>query len=150
TLLLSGKTDAALRAQAERLRAHLEAHQDLELVDVAYSLATTRSHFERRAVVVAHDHRAALDALGMLVNGTADSAVVRGDGKAGGRLALLFTGQGSQQAGMGRALYDTFPVFREALDAVCTRLDGEGSEKEQSRRTSDHSRPLREVLFSAE
>ena len=39
-------------AQAARLRAHLDSHSELELADVAYSLATTRTHFERRAVVV--------------------------------------------------------------------------------------------------
>src|SRR6185369_13113513 len=45
-VLLSAKTDAALRDQADQLRAHLDAHDELALADVAYSLATTRSQFE--------------------------------------------------------------------------------------------------------
>ncbi len=52
-VLLSARTDAALRAQAERLRAHLGARPDLSVVDVAHSAVTTRALLERRAVVVA-------------------------------------------------------------------------------------------------
>ena len=48
--LLAGKSPAALRAQAGRLREHLAAHPDLDPADVGYSLATTRSAFTHRAV----------------------------------------------------------------------------------------------------
>nr|AAK19883.1 soraphen polyketide synthase A [Sorangium cellulosum] len=133
-LLISARTDAALAAQAARLRAHLDSHLDLELVDVAYSLAATRTHFERRAVVVARDRAGILDGLDALAHG--GSAALLGRSAAHGKLAILFTGQGSQRPTMGRALYDAFPVFRGALDAAAAHLD------------RDLDRPLRDVLFA--
>ncbi|WP_394831346.1 type I polyketide synthase [Pendulispora rubella] len=120
-VLLSAKSEAALRAQAERLRAHLVQHPELRAVDVAFSLATTRSHFEHRAAFVAADRDALLDALANAV--TAPSPPGGGSGWGSGKLAVLFTGQGSQRHGMGRALHDAFPVFRDAFDAVCSRFD---------------------------
>ncbi|MGK4008526.1 amino acid adenylation domain-containing protein [Sorangium sp. So ce1036] len=143
-LLVSGTTEAAVRAQAERLRAHLEAHPDLALVDIASSLATTRSHFARRAVVVASERAVLPGALGALAQGSAAPELVLGEARGGDKLALLFTGQGSQRPGMGRALYEAFPVYRDALDAVCARLDA------APRPASMRARPVRDVLFAPE
>ncbi|WP_394848508.1 SDR family NAD(P)-dependent oxidoreductase [Pendulispora brunnea] len=137
-MLLSAKTDAALQAQAAQLRAYLEAHPRLEAADVAFSLAMSRSQFERRAVLVARERSELLDALEGLARGETSRNVALGHTKEGGKLALLFTGQGSQHPGMGRGLYEAFPVFREALDAVCARFD------------RDLDTPLREVLFEAD
>ncbi|HEX9307516.1 MAG TPA: type I polyketide synthase, partial [Anaeromyxobacter sp.] len=137
-LLLSAKSEAALSAQAERLREHLVAHPELELVDVAYSLATTRSQLEHRAAVVAHDREELLELLTGLAQGSRASGAVVSHGLVPGKLAVLFTGQGSQRAGMGRALAEAFPSFRDALDAACAHLDRE------------LDRPLREVLFARE
>ncbi|WP_394831348.1 type I polyketide synthase [Pendulispora rubella] len=120
-VLLSAKNEAALRAQAERLREHLVRNPELTTVDVAFSLATTRSHFEHRATFVATDRDALLDALAKAV--TAPFPPGGGSGWGSGKLAVLFTGQGSQRHGMGRALHDAFPVFRDAFDAVCSRFD---------------------------
>ncbi|WP_410619057.1 SDR family NAD(P)-dependent oxidoreductase [Amycolatopsis sp. cmx-8-4] len=106
-VVVSGRTDAALREQAQRLRDHL-AGTDFRVADVAFSQATTRTLHERRVVLTAEEPGALLDALGAVETGTV----------AGG-LAFLFTGQGSQRAGMGRELYGEFPVFAEALDVVC-------------------------------
>ncbi|HEX9307515.1 MAG TPA: SDR family NAD(P)-dependent oxidoreductase, partial [Anaeromyxobacter sp.] len=137
-VLVSAKGEAALSAQAERLREHLVAHPELELPDVACSLATTRSHFEHRAAIVAHDRAELLEALAALGEGSPVSGTVLGSADKAGKLAVLFTGQGSQRAGMGRALAEAFPAFRDALDAVCAHLDRE------------LERPLREVLFAEE
>ncbi|XXZ16827.1 SDR family NAD(P)-dependent oxidoreductase [Sorangium sp. So ce315] len=119
-LLLSGRTEAALRAQAERLSAHLAQHAELALGDVAYSLATTRTHFEQRAAVVAPDRAGLLEALGAVAQGKPGAGIARGEARAGGKVVFIFPGQGSQWAGMGRALLETSEVFRQQM-AACER-----------------------------
>ncbi|MEU3862970.1 type I polyketide synthase, partial [Streptomyces sp. NPDC028722] len=114
-LVVSGKSVEAVRAQAEALAAHLDSARDVPLTDVAYSLATTRTHFDHRAVVVAGSVAEAREGLASL----RPQSVVPA-----GRLGVLFTGQGSQRVGMGRELYGAFPVFAEAFDEVCAAVDG--------------------------
>ncbi|HWO22076.1 MAG TPA: type I polyketide synthase [Kofleriaceae bacterium] len=75
---ISAKTDGALRGQAAQLRDHLEQHPELRLVDVAATLATRRSHFARRAVIVTGERAALLEALGQLARGAASSLAITG------------------------------------------------------------------------
>ncbi|HEX5497251.1 MAG TPA: beta-ketoacyl synthase N-terminal-like domain-containing protein, partial [Mycobacteriales bacterium] len=129
-LLLSARSVGALRGQAARLRAHLAApsgvdpvaDQPGDLGDVGLSLATTRSHFEHRAVVVATDPDGCRLALDALAAGEPAAGLVSGRTGPGG-LAFLFTGQGSQRPGMGRALYEASDVFAAAFDQVCALFD---------------------------
>ncbi|WP_460073175.1 type I polyketide synthase [Streptomyces sp. YKOK-I1] len=116
---LSGRSAAALRGQAERLRARLTADPEPTPADVAHSLATGRATFEHRAVVVAEDRDALLAALAALGRGEDTAAVVRGRTGPGGRTAFLFSGQGSQRPGTGRELLAHFPVYAEAFHRVC-------------------------------
>ncbi len=119
---VSARDEAALSAQAAQLRDAVLADPDLDLLDVAHTLATARSVHERRAVIVADDREAFLDGLTALaVTGTAPG-LVRGT-ETRGRTAVLFSGQGSQRSGMGRELYDAHPTFADAFDAVCAQLD---------------------------
>ncbi|MET9987905.1 type I polyketide synthase, partial [Streptomyces rochei] len=130
-LVVSGRSPEALRAQAGRLREFLAAGS-ADALDVAFSLATQRSRFDHRAVVVAGDYDGALAALEA---GLPNAGVVEGVATGTGRTAFLFSGQGSQRLGMGRELYARFPVFAEAFDAVCAGLD-------------EHlERPLRVVMW---
>ncbi|MGK3106591.1 type I polyketide synthase [Streptomyces sp. WAC05858] len=126
--LVSGRTEVALRAQAERLRSYVAARPELDPVDVGYSLALARSAFGHRAAVVGRDREELLSGLDQLATGITPGTVAGEEG----RTAFLFTGQGAQRLGMGRELYGAFPVFAAAFDAVCVELGRhlEGSVRE--------------------
>ncbi|WP_369880196.1 type I polyketide synthase [Kitasatospora sp. CB02891] len=126
--VLSGRTAAALGDQAARLRARLAADAPARPADIGFSLATTRSAFEHRAVVIGDGQHALLDGLAALSGPgtdlpTAPADVVMGTGRVvEGRTALVFPGQGSQWDGMARDLLATSPVFRDRLAACDAAL----------------------------
>ncbi|WP_433330232.1 SDR family NAD(P)-dependent oxidoreductase [Spirillospora sp. CA-294931] len=114
---LSARTDTALRAQVDRLGEHLSERSTLDLSDVAYTLRVGRREMARRAVVVAEDTADAIVALTdpkRLITGAVPRTV--------SRVALLFSGQGSQYPGMGGELYEHEPVFQEAVDECVALL----------------------------
>jgi polyene macrolide polyketide synthase len=120
-IVLSAKSPAALRDSARRLADHLERNPGLGLADVAHSLLGTRAAMEQRAALVTDDRErlsADLRALAAGESSAAYTATARS-----GRLAYLFTGQGSQRAGMGRELCDAYPAYAEALGQACVELD---------------------------
>ncbi|MCR8579608.1 SDR family NAD(P)-dependent oxidoreductase [Streptomyces sp. Isolate_219] len=120
---ISGRDEAALQAQAQRLLAHLDEFL-LDPSDVGFSLATSREIFDHRAVLLVDGQETAVQGLTALAEGRKAAGVVRGT-KQQGRSAFLFTGQGAQRLGMGWELYDTFPVFADAFDEVCAYFDAE-------------------------
>ncbi|MET9258694.1 type I polyketide synthase [Amycolatopsis sp. NPDC004079] len=125
---LSGRDLAALRAQADRLAERVREEPDLRPADVAWTLATGRTHLEHRTAVVARDRD---ELLAGLEEPSARAA--RGEGP----LAFLFSGAGSQRTGMGEELAAAYPVFAAAYAAACAELD----------RHLD--RPLREAIGGA-
>ncbi|MEU8436559.1 type I polyketide synthase, partial [Streptomyces sp. NPDC029216] len=136
--LISGNGPEALRQQAERLLDHIERHPAVEPADVALSLASSRAALEHRAAVLGtrrEDFLPALRALALNDQAPAADTAVCGTAGTQPKTAFLFSGQGSQRLGMGSELYAGFPVFADAFDAVCARVDGY------------LDRPLRDVVF---
>ncbi|THA26337.1 SDR family NAD(P)-dependent oxidoreductase [Streptomyces sp. RKND-216] len=116
--VVSARTEAALEDQLDRLLIATTGHDEREGGDIARTLATGRAHLEHRAAVVGGDF-----------------ARARTGRALDGGLAVLFTGQGAQRAGMGSELHAHYPVFADAFDEVCAALDRE------------LDRPLRQVIL---
>ncbi|MFD8159758.1 type I polyketide synthase [Streptomyces malaysiensis] len=123
-LVVSGRGEAALRAQARRMLDFAEAHPEVGVAELGAALGCGRAGLSDRGVVVAGGREELLVGLGGLVRGEGGVGVVWGS-VVRGRLGVLFAGQGCQRVGMGRGLYEVFPVFRDAFDAVCEVLDRE-------------------------
>ncbi|MFD4683951.1 type I polyketide synthase, partial [Streptomyces sp. NPDC058461] len=119
---LSARTPQALRAQAARLLDHVTGRPDLAAADLAHALATTRPAFEHRAVLLGADRDALVADLARLASGDLRPETA-GPAVRAGLTAFLFTGQGAQRPGMGRALHAAFPVFAAAFDEVCAHFD---------------------------
>ncbi|MFJ2570892.1 type I polyketide synthase [Streptomyces halstedii] len=133
---VSARSATGLRAQARRLRAHVDARPGTDLLDLGYSLATSRAHFEHRAVVVAGDRRELLASLDAVAEGLYRPGLSTSGPRPTGAVVFMFTGQGSQRSGMGRQLYETQPVYARSFDAVCALLD------------PLLPKPLRDVVFA--
>lgn len=112
-LVVSGRSRAALDANAKALAAHLRAHPEQPLADVAYTLKQGRRAFEHRRVLVAATHEEAAT----LLEGTDTRRVFThshlGDDP---EVVFMFPGGGAQYAGMARELYATEPVFQDWMD----------------------------------
>ena len=111
-LPLSGKSGPALRELAQRYMTSLEEYaEEPVLADMAWTAGVGRSHFRHRAGVVFRDAASLREGLKALAG--------EGDGpepQQAGKVAFVYTGQGSQWAGMGKELYETEPVVRAVLD----------------------------------
>ncbi|MEX0581661.1 MAG: beta-ketoacyl synthase N-terminal-like domain-containing protein [Mycobacterium sp.] len=115
-LLLSARTADSLPEAKAALAAALDTDVEIEIADVAFTLANRRLHEVRLAAVVAD--RA--DAVAVLAAAEHDNVSIStcppGISPGAQRVAFMFPGQGSQHVGMGRGLYDSEPVFREIFD----------------------------------
>ncbi|KJS57874.1 type I polyketide synthase, partial [Streptomyces rubellomurinus] len=115
-VVVSGRSEAALREQADRLRAHLLARPELSPLDAGFSAATTRAQLERRAAVVAADRQELLAGLAALATAEPAASVVEGQA-IGGKPVFVFPGQGAQWVGMAVELLDSSPVFAAEIAA---------------------------------
>ncbi|MEU5695464.1 type I polyketide synthase [Actinosynnema sp. NPDC020468] len=115
--VLSARTADALRAQAAQLRDHARRGSAGSTADIGWSLATTRTGFEHRAVVVAASREQFLDRLDTLAAGREAPGTTTGRARRSGHdgVVLVFPGQGSEWVGMGRDLLDRSPVFARAV-----------------------------------
>ncbi|MFI2076572.1 type I polyketide synthase [Streptomyces triculaminicus] len=122
-VVLSATDAAALRDQAARLLTHVTDHPRYSVADLGLSSATSRAALDHRAAVVASDRAELLCGLEALTRGDGAAAgVIEGPVAPRQTVAMLFSGQGSQRAGMGRELYASFPAFAKAFDAVCAEF----------------------------
>ncbi|GAA2515918.1 hypothetical protein GCM10010434_073400 [Winogradskya humida] len=108
---LSARTDQALQAQATRLREFLVERPELDPLDVALSLATTRTVFNRRAVVLGGDRAGLLGELAVMSAGVAAKDVVTGTAAGEQKLAFVFPGSDAGWPGSVASLLDDSPVF---------------------------------------
>ncbi len=123
-VLVSARSSAALAGQANRWAGWLAERPAVDAAEVAWSSAVSRAVLDHRAVVLASDRDELLAGLRAVAGGEPSGAVVSGVAVERGPVAFLFSGQGAQRAGMGRELYEAFPVFAAAFDEVCDRFDG--------------------------
>lgn len=123
--VLAARSPQALTNQAGRLLAHLTADDGLTALDVGWSLVSTRSVFDHRAVVVGADRGRLMAGLAGLAAGEPGAGVVVGRARSVGKTVFVFPGQGSQWLGMGRQLYGRYSVFARAFDEVVAVLDGQ-------------------------
>lgn len=119
-LQLSARSRAALDEASSQLAAYLDAHPDVNLADVAFTLQVGRSAFAHRLAVVAASAAEAADALR-----SADHPrrAVRQTGAARQPLVWVFPGQGAQYARMGAGLYGHDAAFSEAFDRCLAAAD---------------------------
>ncbi|WP_345050226.1 beta-ketoacyl synthase N-terminal-like domain-containing protein, partial [Streptomyces rameus] len=125
-LVVSAASAASLVGQAERLASFVESGERVPLTDVAAALVGQRAVLSERAVIVADSGEEALAGLGALARGESHRGVVTGglaSAAVAGRTVLVFPGQGSQWAGMGRELLDSSPVFAERIAECAAALE---------------------------
>nr|WJJ61189.1 type I PKS [Streptomyces sp.] len=117
-LVVSGRTPAALRAQAARLADWVDGHPGTDPVDLGGSLLSSRTLFDHRSVSLGADGLRALAA-----GGAGDNVVTGHATAAVGRTVFVFPGQGSQWVGMARELMDGSPVFAARMDECGQALE---------------------------
>jgi acyl transferase domain-containing protein/SAM-dependent methyltransferase len=118
-LTLSTKSEKALRESAARFQAHLATAEHDAFQDICSTANTGRGHFAHRLALMADSKEKAASKLAAFCKAGSAEALTRGsleEGEPPAKVAFLFTGQGAQYPGMGRALYETQSVFREALE----------------------------------
>ncbi|HET9890263.1 MAG TPA: type I polyketide synthase, partial [Mycobacterium sp.] len=137
-LPLSARSPAALVQIADEYRGWLTAHPEASLAEVCFTAGTGRAHFEHRAALVVDSTESARELLGALADGRPAPGLVRADCADTPKTAWLFTGQGSQFAGMARELFETEPVFAEILTRCAAAVD------------DVLEKPLLDVIFDAD
>ena len=118
--ILSAKTASALRTSIERYHAWLDGQSDASLPDICYTLSSGRNHFEYRFATVASAIAPLRGALAAELQRSAAEEKVPASRQR--RIAFLFSGQGSQHAGMAGELYRYQPVFRAVVDRCAALL----------------------------
>ncbi|MCK6588954.1 MAG: type I polyketide synthase, partial [Polyangiaceae bacterium] len=137
----SGRSAWSQRRRAEQITEYLAANPTVLVADVAHTLGACRDHFEKRAAAVCASTSQLLEGIQQWLKGEGTAHVMTGPEEGvsrAPRVAMVFTGQGSQHAGMGRALYEKHPVFRASMERCAALFD------------KHLSRPLLSVMYPPE
>ncbi|MDF3382631.1 MULTISPECIES: type I polyketide synthase [unclassified Sulfitobacter] len=118
-LCLSGRSKAALDANSAALAAHMRAHPEQPLADVAFTLKEGRRGFDKRRVLVAESHE---EAAALLEAGNSRRVFTHDHLGPDPEVVFMFPGGGAQYADMARDLYETEPVFAEWMDRGLAHL----------------------------
>ncbi|MEP7271143.1 MAG: SDR family NAD(P)-dependent oxidoreductase [Acidobacteriota bacterium] len=137
-LCLSARSERAVEQLAKRYEEYLSGAPEARLGDICFTASAGRKHFNHRVAIEAGSHAELLERLKSHGAGAETAGLASGvvSGANEPKIAFLFTGQGSQYAGMGRELYETQPAFRETLDQCQDLLRGH------------LDRPLLSVMFA--
>jgi phthiocerol/phenolphthiocerol synthesis type-I polyketide synthase C len=138
-LYVSAKSEAAVKTLAARYESYLQQHPTLKLWDLCQSAALGRTHFTHRAGLIAPSVQQLSEALRALRSGQEHALLQCGQVKGAARIGVLFSGQGTQYAQMGRGLYESEPVCREVMDRCARELAQLGL----------HEHDLLQVMFAA-
>ena len=155
-LALSAQTEASLtRLRAAYAGALRQSPEGIE--DICFTANAGRTHFDLRCAVIGETAEQLAAALEESERTGSSPRRFTGaaDGDAEHSIGFLYTGQGSQYAGMGRELWESSPVFRAAVERCAAfwkqetgesleaMLYGGGDSLEQAR----HAQP---ALFALE
>lgn len=115
-LTLSARDENALNGIADQYKKYFESHPNTDAVSFCYTANACRSDFPLRFAVLGQNAKELENGLAAFLNKTYHSGNMSGKASPGQKPAFMFTGQGSQYAGMGRELYRSQPVFRKEMD----------------------------------
>lgn len=126
-LTLSAKSAESLKELAGRFAAHLEQYNP-SLEDVCYTANVGRMRHEKRLAVMGENSSEIVARLREFIGENTSVSlchnIMEPAEEPARKIAFVFSGQGAQYHGMGRDLYETQPIFRNALDRCDELLRG--------------------------
>jgi phthiocerol/phenolphthiocerol synthesis type-I polyketide synthase C len=117
-LVISAATEASLRGLVDNWRGKLAETPDESLPRLLHAAARGRDHHRHRLVALGRDRATTVDQLDGFLESNSSPQIVTGTAVADGRLAFVFSGNGAQFPGMGRAAMHANAAFRMAIERV--------------------------------
>lgn len=125
-LNISARSQQALKAQAKQFIDRIQILSEDQLTDFCFAASTNRTHFENRLSIIGQNKEALIAKLNAFINNQPANQIFESKlslNTQAPKVAWVFTGQGSQYPGMGKELFETEPVFKDALLKCATVLD---------------------------